>query len=198
MINMKKLKVALLCLMGILTAAASAFAGEAAHGEGGHEAITFLHDWLPRIVNFSVIAAVVIYFARKPAIDFFKNRSVAIAKAMQESQEASERAVRAVGEMEQKIKDLERETDAMLAEARARGEKDKQALVEEGKKLVQDIQNQVKQGIEMEVRKARAALAAEASHLSLDLAEGRIKEKINNTDHERIVKEYISNVGGKG
>jgi F-type H+-transporting ATPase subunit b len=196
--SLKKILQTVFCLAGTCMFAASAFSGEAAHGEGGHQAVTFLGDWLPRIVNFAVIAAVVVYFARKPAIDFFKNRSLAIAKAMHESQEASERAVRAVGEMEQKIRDLERETDGMLAEARARGEKDKQALVEEGKKLAQDIQNQVKQGIEIEVRKARTALAAEASRLSLDLAEGRIKEKINNTDHERIVKEYISNVGGKG
>jgi F0F1-type ATP synthase membrane subunit b/b' len=63
---------------------------------------------------------------------------------------------------------------------------------------VADIQTQVKQGIDIEVQKAKAALAIEASLLSIDLAEGRIKEKISSQDHERIVKEYIAKVGGKG
>jgi len=170
---------------------------EEAGGEG-HETITFIGDWLPRLVNFAIIAAVVVYFTRKPVRDFFKNRSTEIAKAMQESKEARERAIAALTEIEKKIKDLEAESNRMIADAQARGEKDRQALMEEGKKVVQDVQVQVKEGIDIELQKAKTALAVEAALLSVDLAEGRIKEKISIQDHERIVKEYISKVGGKG
>ena len=172
-----------------------AIAEEAA--EEAHESMTFMGDWLPRLVNFAIIASVVVYFGRKPVRDFFANRSAEIAKSMQDSHEARERAVAALADMERKIKEMEAETGRMVADAQSRGEKDRQALVEEGKKVAQDVQAQVKQGIEMELHKAKAALAAEASLLSLDLAEGRIKEKISNQDHERIVKEYISKVGGR-
>jgi F-type H+-transporting ATPase subunit b len=166
--------------------------------EGHAEEMTFLGDWLPRLVNFGIIAAILIYFTRKPIRDFFKNRTVEIAKAIQESREVRERAVAALADLERKIKDLEAETGKMIAEAQLRGEKDRQALIEEGKKVVADIQTQVKQGIDIEVQKAKAALAVEASLLSIDLAEGSIKEKISSQDHERIVKEYIAKVGGKG
>jgi F-type H+-transporting ATPase subunit b len=170
-------------------------ASEAA--EGGHEQITFLGDWLPRLVNFAIIAGVLVYFARKPIRDFFQNRSLEIAKAMQESKEARERAVAALAEMERKVKDLESETNRLIEDARARGEKDRQALIEEGKKMVSDIDAQVKQGVELEVQKAKNSLQAEASSLAVDLAEKSIKEKIGPKDHERIVKEYITKVGGK-
>ncbi len=173
-------------------------AHEAAGAEGGHEAVTFMGDWLPRLVNFAIIAGIVVYFTRKPIRDFFKNRSLEIAKAMQESKEARERAVAALAEMERKVKDLEAETNRLIEDARARGEKDKQALVEEGKKMVSEIGDQVKQGVELEVQKARTALQAEASMLAVDLAEKSIREKIGPQDHERIVKEYIAKVGGKG
>ena len=173
-----------------------ASASEAA--EGAHEAITFMGDWLPRLVNFAIIAGVVVYFMRKPAQDFFKNRSAEIAKALQESKEARERAVAALGDMERKIKDLEAETARMVADAQSRSEKDKLALIEEGRKVAQDVQLQVKQGIDIELQKAKTTLAAEAALLSLDLAEGMVKQKIDGKDHERIVKEYISNVGGRG
>ncbi len=192
--NLKNIVGTVFCLAGSWMFAAMAFAEE----EGQAEPTTFLGDWLPRLVNFAIIAGVVIYFTRKPVRDFFKNRSLEIAKAMQESQEARERAAAALAEMDRKIKDLEAETGRLLADAQAQGEKDRQALVIEGKKIAEDIQAQVKQGVELEVQKAKAALAAEASLLSIDLAEGSIKQKISSQDHGRIVKEYISKVGGKG
>lgn len=188
--------------ISVLSAAAAfliapaAFASEAA--AGAHEGITFMGDWLPRLINFAVIAAVVIYYMKKPAQDFFKNRSVDIAKALQESKDGRERSVAALVEMERKIKDLEAETARMVADAQARAEKDRQALIEEGRKAAQDVQAQVKQGIDIELQKARARLAAEAALLSLDLAESRIKEQIGSQDHERMVKEYVANVGGRG
>jgi F-type H+-transporting ATPase subunit b len=189
-------------IMPLLTAAAVllihsfVLASEAA--EGGHEQITFLGDWLPRLVNFGIIAFVVVYFARKPVRDFFRNRSVEIAKAMQESKDARERALAALAEMERKVKDLEIETNRLIEDARGRGEKDKQALIEEGRKMVADIDAQVKQGVALEVQKAKSSLQQEASSLAVDLAEKTIKEKIGPKDHERIVKEYITKVGGKG
>ena len=193
---LKKIEPFLYGVSGVLIASL-AFAEEEA-GHGGEEAVTFVGDWLPRLVNFAIIAAVVVYFMRKPVRDFFKNRSAEIAKSMEESKAARERAEAALADMEKKIRELEAETGRLVADARERGEKDKQVLVEEGKKMVQDIQAQVKQGIDVEVEKAKTALAAEASLLSLELAEGKIKEKINKQDHERIVREYISKVGGKG
>ncbi len=194
---MKKIIASLVSALLTVLFVSLSYASEAAE-EGAHESTTFVGDWLPRIINFAIIAGVVVYFMRKPIRDFFANRSAEIAKAMQESKEARERAVAALAEMERKIKDLEAETSRLVAEAESRGEKDRAALVEEGKKLVQEIQGQVKEGIDIEVQKAKTALAVEAALLSIDLAEGKIKEKISGQDHERIVKEYISKVGGKG
>ncbi len=194
--SLKKIITIAACMAGVLLFAVIAAAEEAAEGAG--EAMTFMGDWLPRLVNFAIIAGVVVYFMRKPARDFFRNRTAEIAKALQESKEARERAVAALTEMERKIKDLEAETARMVAEAQTRSEKDKHALIEEGRKVAQEVQAQVKQGIDIEVQKAKTTLAAEAALLSLDLAEGMIKQKIGVKDHERMVKEYISNVGGRG
>ena len=122
----------------------AAFAEEAA--EGGHEE----HDLHGRLAasagQFRHHRAVVVYFSRKPVRDFFANRSAEIAKAMQDSKEARERAVAALADMERKIKEMEAETGRMVADAQSRGEKDKQSLVEEGRKVAQDVQAQVKAG----------------------------------------------------
>ena len=195
--NLKKIIVAAFAVMGPFLFSAIAAAEEAAH-EGGHEAITFMGDWLPRLVNFAIIAGVLVYFLRKPTREFFQNRSAEIAKALKDSQEARDKAVAALAEMEKKVRELEAETKALIADAQARGEKDKAALIEEGKKVSKDVQEQVKTGIDIEVQKAKDGLAVEAALLSVELAEGKIKSSIGKQDHERIVKEYISKVGGRG
>jgi len=176
--------------------AATAFASSG----GGHGAVeyTFMADWLPLLVNFSILVGALFYFLRKPVRDMFRSRTEAIAKAMQESREARERAVAALTDIERKAREMEAETRTLIAEAQARGEKDRQALVEEGKKIARDIQEQIKTGTDIEVQKAKAELAAEAAVLAVDLAEGKIKSTITKQDHERIVKDYISSVGGRG
>jgi F-type H+-transporting ATPase subunit b len=182
--------------LAVVLIAGLALAEEAAHG--GHESITFMGDWLPRLVNFAIIASVVVYFTRKPIRDFFAGRSAEIEKAMQDSKETRERAVAALAEMERQVKDLDAEMGRLIADAQVRGEKDKQALIAEGGKVAQDVQAQVKLGIEIELQKAKSALAVETALLSLELAEGSIKSKISQADHERIVKEYVTKVGGRG
>ena len=176
-----------------------AFAVHASSGGGhGAEEYTFMADWLPRIINFVIIVAALVYFLRKPVRDMFKNRTAEIAKAMEESRQARERAIAALAEMERKAREMDAETRTMIADAQVRGEKDKQALIEEGRKIVKDIQEQVKLGVDIEVQKAKADLAGEAARLAVDLAEGKIKDKITGQDHARIVKDYIASVGGRG
>ena len=175
--------------------AAAVYASEGGHGA---EEYTFMGDWLPRIINFAIIVGLLFYFLRKPVRDMFKNRTAEIAKAMEESKAARERALAALAEMERKAREMDAETRTMIADAQVRGEKDKQALIEEGRKIVRDIQEQVKTGADIEVQKAKADLATEASRLAVDLAEGKIKDTITKQDHERIVKDYITSVGGRG
>ena len=194
MMNRNSIRAALVSMAGMLLAATAS----ASSGGGHSEEITFMGDWFPRLVNFAIISIVLVYFLRKPTRDFFKNRSAEIERSMQESREARERAVAALSEMERKVRELEAEMKNMVAEAQARGEKDKAALLEEGRKAARDIEAQVKTGIEIEVTKARADLAREAAHLAVDLAQGKVTSSINKQDHERIVKEYITKVGGRG
>ena len=178
-----------------ISLASTAYASSGGHGA---ETYTFMADWLPLLVNFTIIVGLLVYFLRKPVRDMFRSRTETIAKAMEESREARERAVAALADMERKAREMEAETRTLIADAQARGEKDRQALVEEGKKIARDIQDQIKTGTDIEVQKAKAELAAEAAVLAVDLAEGKIKSTITKQDHERIVKDYISSVGGRG
>ena len=55
--------------------------------------MTFLGDWLPRMVNFALITALVCYFTRKHVPDTLKNRSSASTQAKHASQQTPDPAV---------------------------------------------------------------------------------------------------------
>lgn len=190
----------LLCVLTLALPGSAALAAgaEGEHGGGhGAETYTFMGDWFPRIVNFGILAVFLVIVSRKPVRDFFKNRSEEIARSLRESKEARERAAAALADLERKMKDITAETNRVIDDARSRGEQDKQRLLAEGAKIVQDVQAQVKGAIEAEVQKAKTGLAVEASLLAVDLAERAVKEGIKKQDHERILKEYIDSVGGR-
>jgi F-type H+-transporting ATPase subunit b len=186
----------LLLVASLLAGVAPAFAAEEAQGGHGEE-LSFTADWLPRLVNFAILAVFLVVVSRKPVRDFFKNRADEIARSLQESREARERAAAALAEMDRKMREIAAETNRLIDDARARGEQDRQQLLAEGRKVAADVQAQVKTAIDTELQKAKADLAVEASLLAVDLAESSVKDAIKKQDHDRILKEYIDAVGGR-
>lgn len=187
----------LLLVASLLSGVAPAFAA-AEEGQGGHgDEISFAADWLPRLVNFAILAVFLVVVSRKPVRDFFNNRAAEIAKSLQDSRDARERAVAALAEMDRKVREIGAETNRLIDDARARGEQDRLQLLEEGRKVAADVQVQVKTAIDTELQKAKADLAVEASLLAVDLAESSVKDAIKKQDHDRILKEYIDAVGGR-
>ena len=118
---MKRIMPAMYTLATILASTAAL-----AEEEGHAEPMTFMGDWLPRLVNFAIIAGVVIYFTRKPIRDFFKNRTADIAKAIQESKEDRERPVAALAEMKQKTNAFEEEAGQLITQASESGDQYRQ------------------------------------------------------------------------
>ena len=72
--------------------------------------------WLSVVLNFVVIAAVIIWAARKFLPGMFRDRTAAIQKAMQEAQKASEEARRKLAEIEARLMKLDVEI-AMMRDA---------------------------------------------------------------------------------
>ena len=76
--------------------------------------------WLSVLLNFVVIAAVIIWAARKYLPGMFSARTAAIQKAMQEAQKASEEARRRLAEIESRLMKLDVEI-GMMRDCRREG-----------------------------------------------------------------------------
>jgi F-type H+-transporting ATPase subunit b len=130
--------------------------------------------WLAVLLNFVVIAAVLVWAARKYLPGMFRNRTTSIQGAMEEARRASEDANRRLGEIESRLSKLGDEIAAM----KAAGETDlaaeeariKAAAEEDGRKIVESAE----QEIAAAAKAARRDLTAYAADLAITLAKKQI------------------------
>jgi F-type H+-transporting ATPase subunit b len=191
--NSKFLKIAAIVLFNIL-AVSIAFAAGA--GEGEHPPLWKEYMW--KIINFLVLVAVLYKFARKPLVDFFKKRTETIEKTLNEAKEAKEAALKALHEVETRLKAKDAEIEAILATAKKSGEHERDKIIEESARLKEKILEQAKTNIEFELKHAKEAIKAEAVELAMELAEKKLREKLTKEEQEKLLDESLVKIGGRG
>lgn len=150
-----------------------------------------LKDWIWRIVNFAILAFILVKFAGKPLKDFLRQRKELIEKSLKEAQEAKELAAKALSEIEERLKLKDKEIEDIILSAKTSGEREKERLIEEGNKLSQKIIEQAKTNIDYEIKKAKEIIREEAVDAAIKLAEEKIKTRLTKEDQKKLLKESI-------
>jgi len=173
---------------------AIAFASEG----GGHEEAHFTYkDWLWPVINFSILVFVLVFFARKPFSEFFKNRTAMIEKSLRDASEAKEIAQKTLNEVRERLKNTDSEIAQILEAARKSGEKEKEAIIAEGEQLKEKIIEQAKANIEFELQKAKDTIKSDAALMALELAEKQIKEQLGQKEQEALIDDYLKRLEAK-
>ena len=156
-------------------------------GGGEHSTI----GWLWLVVNFSILAFVLVYFTRKPVKEFFRNRTALIEKSLKDASEARELASKSLKEVQLRLKEADKEVNEILESSRKSGEREKEELIAQGESLKKKMIEQAKANIEFELEKAKKSLKSEAALMALDMAEKQIKARLDNAEQEKLIDEYI-------
>jgi len=188
-------KLILLFFIMSLTFAAYAFgAGGGEEGEHG----SLVTDYIYKIINFVIIVAVLFIFGKKPLGDFLKKRTELIEKTLNEAKEAKEAALKALQEVEGRLKAKDGEIEAILAAAKKSGEQERDRIITESSRLKDKIVEQAKTNIDFEVKHAKEVIKAEAVELAMELAEKKLKDKLTKDEQERLLDDSLVKIGGKG
>jgi F-type H+-transporting ATPase subunit b len=127
------------------------------------------------LLNFFVVAVLIIWLARKCLPGMFTARTVAIQRAMQEARKASEEARRRLAEIENRLMKLDGEIgmmrDAAEKEAAAEEARIQAAAQEDARRIVEGAQQEIASA----ARAARRQLTAYAADLAVGLAQKQIQ-----------------------
>jgi F-type H+-transporting ATPase subunit b len=179
-------------LIGLATAG---FASEGAAGVHDPESGKIMKDFLWRVLNFAMLAALVVWILKKAKVrDLLAGRQAAIETALREAVEARNAAEKKSAEYSEKLSKATKEIDEIYASIKREGELEKERIIAEAKLSAEKIKEQAEQTAAREVLKARSELRAEAARLALQLAEQNLREKVGNDDQNRLVGEYLNKV----
>jgi F-type H+-transporting ATPase subunit b len=165
-------------------------------GGGGEHHFTW-KDWLWPVVNFAILAFILVYAGRKPVKEYFKKRTEMIEASLKEAREAKELARKSLDEVQERLKNTDTEIEKMLAAARKSGEKEKEAIIAEGVKIKERILEQAKSSIEFELQRAKEKIKSDAALLALEMAEKQIKEQLGQKEQEGLIDDYIKRLEAK-
>ncbi len=149
--------------------------------------------WASVILNFVLIAVLLVYLIGGKAPAFFRDRTVGIQKGMAEATRVSQDATQRLQQIEGRLGKLDHEIEAMRAtaenEARAEEERLKVATEEEQHKLLEAAQ----QEITAATSQARRELKGFAAELAIGLAEKQIR--VDAAADQNLVQQFASHLG---
>jgi F-type H+-transporting ATPase subunit b len=189
------IKPVFLALAVFFLLAGLAAVGYAAEGEEGSHAALQMKDFGWRVLNFALLAAILIWGLKKAKVgSLLSERRSGIEKALKEAVQAREAAEKKFAEYSEKLAKATKEIDEIYASIKKEGELEKERIIAEAKVSAGKIKELAEQTAAREMLKAKAELREEAARLAVQLAEQNLREKVGNDDQNRLVDEYLTKV----
>ena len=151
-------------------------------------------DFIWRVMNFAVLAIVLVFILRKPLGQGLKQRTEGIKQELEELEAQREEAQREYAVLEGRLQETEAERELILDDFRAQGEREKAKIIAEAHTMAERIKATAQFTIEQETASAKAELKREITDISAALAEDMLKANINDDDQARLVDEYLERV----
>jgi len=148
--------------------------------------------------NFLILAAGLGYLIAKNLPAFFQSRTASIQKSIVEAQQAKLDAERRAAEMDARMSALGSEIEKFRAEAASEMEQEGQRIRRETAEQVKKLERQAEIEIESAGKLARRQLRAYAAQLAVDLAEKRVRARLDTQDEAALIEDFVRDLESKG
>ena len=164
---------------------------------------TFLFGLDPQLifdVLLMAIAIFVLFLAASnllfnPASALLKDRQDRIAKDISDAKEASESAAALKAEYESKLKNIEKEAEAILSEARQKALKNEQRIVDEAKDEARRIVKHAQDEALLEQKRAMDDVKKEIISVAGLMAQKVVSASIDTTVQDELIEETLKEMG---
>ncbi len=172
--------------------------GLAAEGEAHHGVTpTQISNLIWWTVNFIALVIILYKLLKKPVVNFFKNRKESILKEYEELLAKKKEAEARYLELQEKIKNLKAEAEAIYQNYVEQGIKEKERILEEARLQAERIKEQAQLYIAQEMEKAKERLKVELAEEAVKLAEEILRKNITPEDQKRVFKEVLEQIKGR-
>jgi F-type H+-transporting ATPase subunit b len=168
-------------------------AGAAEHGGGEHAPSPAQLLW--PTFNFVLFVAVLVRFLRGPIRENFRARGARLKESLEAGARARTAAETLRAELNRAMADLPSLRERLKADLRATAERERDNLIEQGRRAADRIRGDAKVLAEQEFAAARNAVRAEVSGEAIRQATELIGRALGPEDQERFVRDFVSSAG---
>ncbi len=172
----------------VLTAPLTAWAS----GGGGTEEL--VTNTVFHAINLAILLGLGFYFGRAPLKKMLQNRKSQITKDLEEAARLRDEARQLLERYEGKLSSLDTEKEEILRDYRAVGESERDRLIAQARQQAEKIVQDAELTVENEIRQAKTALEREVLELASELAEQKIRARLDESAHNQIFDSYLQDI----
>ena len=144
--------------------------------------------------NFAILAVGLGYLINKNLPPFFRSRTAEIQQGITEAQQIKRDAEARVAQVEARLQKLGDDIDQFRKQSREEMQQEGERIRQETTKQLSHLEHQGQQEIESAGKLARRELKEYAAKLALDLAEQRVRERLNRGTETALVDGFIQDL----
>lgn len=169
------------------------FGAGSAWAAGGEEPPGW-EEFLFQLLNLAILVGAIVYFARKPVLEYFEGRRAQIKGDLEAAAALLTEAEERNEEIQRKLSALQGEVEELQSQARTRAEEESQRILADAQRSAGRIQADATAAIDQELLRAQRELRAEAAGLAVDMAADILSQQVGDADRARLLDEFISRV----
>lgn len=152
-------------------------------------------DMLMQLFFFIVLLLLVRKFAWGPVMNMMQKREDYVAGEIEAAEKSRAEAEQASKEAMEQLKQTKQEAQAMIEEARNAGTRQQEEIIAAAKAEADRMKESAQVDIQNEKEKALQALQDKVASLSVLIASKVIEKEISSQDQEKLINDYIKEVG---
>ena len=153
-----------------------------------------LYDTIMLWVNFGVLVAVFIKFAKKPLMDALRGVRAKHEQELGEIKKQHNDSKGGLDSEEAKLKDIQKRLDEIRARIIEMGEKEKQKIIEQARISAEKMIEDAKSYASFQMDKARKQLSDEMVDIAISMVEERLAKEISKEDNENLISDFLVNL----
>ncbi len=156
-------------------------------------------DWRPtydlalRWINFFILMFLIFKYARKPLVNFFKEKSEDIKKEIRAVEQEKEEILAKVEEMLKARDHSQEKLEKLKERVIAQGTAKKQRIIEDARKESKILLAGAQRKIESQMMTAHEDVRAEMIDHAIEMALQKLPAVIDEKDRQKLYEQYIEN-----
>ena len=180
------------CIVGIVVAAVWLMPGGAIAAEASAEWRP-TYDLVLRYVNFLILVFLIFKYARKPLVNFFKDKSQDVKKEIQQIEEVKKQVQDQVSAILEEQKKSREKFERIKERIISQGEIRKKNIIDDARQESKLLLQNTHLKIDNLILKARHTLRSEMIDMAINLAMEKLPQEITDQDSQRFFDQYLEN-----